>query len=95
LNKFYIKHFNDYHDIESETYKCEELGCYPAKNFDGGYNRYFGLFWKGRKPSLKKVVASMLRKVDFSENEHYFTGDDISITKADLISELKENWKLK
>lgn len=94
-----IRHFDDYHDIiyrdkrydTGEKYNTLELGCYPVKDY--GYNRYFGLFYKGRKPSLKRVYASMLRKVEFGENYNHYPDGDVVMTKEDLLYELKQVWK--
>lgn len=92
-NKWYIKHFDDYHSIRSKSYKYQELGCFPTKE-DFGYNRYFGLFFKGKRPTLKKILKSLSRKVQFDNDEyqsiHYRTGKDIGITKDDFIYEISE-----
>lgn len=89
-NRFYIKHYRDYHEIEApEGYQAIELGCFP--NDDAGCCRYFGLYYKGRKPSLARVLNSLLKKVDLGEFFHYRTDNDIGITKKDLIEEVKSN----
>lgn len=92
-SSFSIRHFNDYHEIYSNTLNTIELGCFPVEEY--GYCRYFGLFYKGRKPSLKKVMASIKKKVDFGEVAHYRTGHDIGITLSDLEYEVKEALKSK
>ncbi len=90
---FYIKHFDDYHEIESETHNCMELGCYPTK--DGyGYNRYFGLFWRGKRPGIKSILQSILKKVEFGESIHYRTGEDVGFSKDQIISEVREAYRL-
>lgn len=87
---FFIKHFDDYHEIRSKTHKYIELGCFPPKKDNPGYCRYFGLFWKGRKPSIAKVIASLKKKIDLSgENRHYFSNVDISINLKDLTEEVQ------
>ena len=95
-NKFYIRHFDDYHDITSKTYKYMELGCFPTKE-DYGYNRYFGLFYNGRKPSLSKVLKSLKRKVELDtcnhKEIHYRTGEEIGITEQELEKEVKDALK--
>lgn len=91
MTKFFIKNFADYHKIRSSTHKYIELGCFPSKE-GWGYNRYFGLFFKGRKPALNKVLKSLKRKVDFdTEIKHYRTGLDIGITEQELENEVKES----
>jgi len=95
-SNFYIKHFDDYHSITSKTYNYQELGCFPTK--DGyGYCRYFGLFFKGRRPSFDKIMQSLLKKVSLdteSEKEtHYRTGEEIGLTLEDLEYEVKESLK--
>ncbi len=96
-NNFKIKHFDDYHEIFSKTYKYLELGCFPAIE-DYGYNRYFGLFFKGRKPSLDKVMRSLIKKVSLNtetkKNVHYRTLEEIGITLKELKQEVKEALKI-
>lgn len=85
---FKIKHFDDYHEIRSETCKSIELGCFPVEDY--GYCRYFGLFYKGTKPSLDQVMASLKKKVSFGEFYHYRGGEhDIGITLKDLEKEVR------
>lgn len=89
-NTFHIKHFDDYHEIRSKTFKSIELGCFPTK--DGfGYNRYFGLFFKGRKPSLQKVLSSLQKKIPLNTvSIHYRTKEEIpEVTLEDLEYEVK------
>lgn len=61
---FKILTFHDYHCIINEDFmpgwKHHELGCFPEKNHYPW--QYYGLFWKGRKPSRKKILASIKRK---------------------------------
>jgi len=61
---FQIRTFDDYHEIQSETWKTIELGCFPQKGYD--YGRYFGLFYKGQKPYVSCVMERLKRKVDFN-----------------------------
>lgn len=89
MSKWYIKHFRDYHEIQSETFKTIELGCFPTPHH--GYTRYFGLFYKGRKPSVKNVYNRMLKKVAFGVRQHHRTGQEIGIFKEDLLEEVKES----
>lgn len=50
---WYIKHFDDYHDIVNEQYRMNvkgiEIGCFPVARH--GYCRYFGLFYENKKPN--------------------------------------------
>lgn len=75
---FMIKHFDDYHEIRSNTHKTIELGCFPTKDY--GYFRYFGLFYKSAKPTYEQVLQSIKSKVKFGEFVHYRgDGEDIGI----------------
>jgi len=93
-----IQSFPDYHDIlDRRTDKdgndkpghAIELGCFPARH--AGCNVYFGLFYTGRRPSIKKIMNSLKRKVDLEESSHYFTGEDTTITLEVLEYEVKES----
>lgn len=93
--KWYIHHFADYHEIEdTEDYKAIELGCFPPKNdrsFRGGCYRYFGLYYKGRKPAFAKVFDAILSKINldgfgFTLEEH--------LTKEEAKEEVRESVKL-
>lgn len=89
---FTIKHFNDYHEIRSNTYKTIELGCFPVEEY--GYCRYFGLFYKEAKPSLDRVMKRLQKKVSLGEFYHIRGGeDDIGITLNDLKLEVKRALK--
>lgn len=94
MANFFIKHFDDYHSITSKTMNYQELGCFPTKD-DYGYNRYFGLFFTGQRPSFKRIMNSLKRKISLdTENHkeiHYRTGREIGITEKDLIREIKES----
>lgn len=94
-NKFFIKHFDDYHEISSKTHKYLELGCFFVDEY--GYCRYFGLFYKGKRPSLSKIMNSLKRKVCIKDKEtntcHYYTGEDVGLTFEDLLYEVKESLK--
>ena len=97
-SSFMIKHFDDYHEIRSKTHKYIELGCFPSKDEAYGYNRYFGLFFKGKQPSIKRVVSSILKKVQCDtetfHSTHYRTGLRIGISKEELIQEVKDSMSL-
>jgi hypothetical protein len=89
---FYIKHFNDYHQIQDDEYKSIELGCFPPKNGDYGYFRYFGLFYKGRKPSFKTVFSLMKERVYLGSFYHYRgNNEDIGINENDLKTQLQKS----
>lgn len=85
-NNWYIRSFDDYHDIESETFNTFELGCFPEPNF--GYCRYFGLFYKGKRPPRKQVIGRLLKRVFVGKINNERTGTDISVTKEEVISEV-------
>lgn len=89
-NRFYIKSFDDYHEIESKTYNTIEFGCFPDKNHLS-YNRYFGLFYKGKIPNFSKIINNLKNKIEFDkEIIHYYTGENIGITLKQLEQEIKE-----
>jgi len=96
--KWKIQDFDDYHSIlDRRTDKngndkpghAIELGCFPHPEY--GYNRYFGLFYAGRRPSLKKIMNSLKKKVDLEYSEHYRTGEETTITEKELEHEVKES----
>lgn len=61
-NKFYIKAFDDYHEIEKRgKFKALELGCFYEDKFN--YSRYFGLFYTGRLPAFKRIFNSLSKKM--------------------------------
>ncbi len=97
-NTFYIRHFDDYHEIVSKTHKYLELGCFFIEEY--GYCRYFGLFFKGKKPSLSRVMNSLKKKVTIKNEKensycsHYFSGKDVGHTYEELIHEVKESLKI-
>ena len=43
-NTFHIKHFDDYHEIRSKTFKSIELGCFPTKDGFGLMQSDVGIF---------------------------------------------------
>lgn len=90
---FKIQHFEDYHEIRdyAKNYKSMELGCFPVE--DHGYCRYFGLFYKGKLPSLERIIKSIKKKINFSPINHYATGEDISINLPTVIEEIKQSLK--
>ena len=62
--KFVIKSFDDYHEIDfaQKGWKSCELGCFrPKSGYD--YNRYFAVFWKGRKPTKDQINNSLKEKI--------------------------------
>lgn len=70
--KFSIRHFDDYHEIvPAKGGKAIELGCFPP---DRGYYycRYFGLFYKGRKPTVKQVLDRLYPKIHLGD---FFVGN--------------------
>jgi hypothetical protein len=89
--EFKILDFDDYHSIHSEHYKTIELGCFPPKN--GGYFRYYGVFYKGRKPSIEKVMKVLDRKLKYGSFIHDRSNEEIGVTREDVLSEVKINLK--
>jgi hypothetical protein len=91
--KFMVKHFDDYHDIlhYDGEYNAIELGCFPVREY--GYCRYFGLFYKGRKPLIRKVLDSVLRKVTLRKLGHYRSGEDISYSRNEVLTEILRSMK--
>jgi hypothetical protein len=87
---FYIKHFDDYHEIRDNEYKSVELGCFPPKRGNYGYFRYFGLFYKGKRPSFETVFPEIKKLVYTGSFIHYRTSEDITVTEKDLKRELKK-----
>ena len=87
---WYIKCFDDYHEIihHKGRYKAIELGCWMPEN-GCSYNLYYGLFYKGRKPTFQKVFNKLLKMVLLNDGDPpfmYLPG----ITKEELACELKE-----
>ncbi|RDJ35016.1 MAG: hypothetical protein DWQ19_09280 [Crenarchaeota archaeon] len=89
---FRVKHFGDYHEIASETCKTIELGCFPTKGH--GHSRYFGLFYTGRLPSIKRILNSVRRKVALGSFYHDYTGEDIGCSWEDVEFEVKTSIQL-
>lgn len=89
-----IKSFDDYHDIiPPKGYKSIELGCFPPKNH--WCFKYFGLFYKTRKPSVNKVFEELKKKVHFGEFYHGRTNEEIGITEQELFEEVSKALKNK
>lgn len=84
-----VKHFEDYHEIESDTHNVIELGCFPVADYC--HCRYFGLFYKGRRPSLPLVVKDVLSKIKLGE--FYIHGEDFGYDEDTLIKEIKDAMK--
>lgn len=94
-NTFKIKSFDDYHEIYpySQGEKSEkgiELGCFPPKT--GGYFRYFAVIYKGRKPSVEKVLIHLKKLTHPGKFVHYRTSEDIGVSWKEIESEVKENY---
>ena len=89
-NTFYIKSFDDYHDIfdHDPNSKRIELGCYPERKYD--YNRYFGLFYKGKKPKTGPVIERMKRRVYFYDSKFDRLYNIDSFDLNDLIAGIYE-----
>lgn len=90
---WYVEHFDDYHEIESKTHKTLELGCFPVEDYS--YRRYFGLFYKGRRPAFDKVFKSVLKKAFTDYKVHGYSGKDITCSPEELEQEVKEHMGLK
>lgn len=85
--RFLVRHFNDYSEIWSNTYKTVELGYFPVSEY--GCCRYFGLFYKGKKPSLLEVMKRINKKVVVGDFIHYRTKENIGISPVELREEVK------
>lgn len=60
-----IQAFIDYHEIEDARQYREsaiELGCFPPKH--GGAFKYYGLFYKGGRPSVNTVYEKLKNMID-------------------------------
>ena len=87
-SKWHIDYFDDYHEIFARNgYNSIELGCFPPKGSSCCY--YFGLFYKGRKPSIKQVIQELLPLIDFGSVSHFRTGSDISVTEQCVTERVK------
>jgi len=71
---WFIKVCDDYHEIRGDDifndegdFSAIELGCYPHKHCS--CDMYFGLFFRGRKPSLDKIIKCMLNYVPIGQVE--------------------------
>ncbi len=90
MSDFYIESHDDYHDIIPENgWKAVELGCWLT---NVGYCEYFGLYYKGRKPSLEKVFSKVSKKVIFGNNQ--VNGVDVSLTPESLKEEISLSLKI-
>ena len=65
----FVMDFGDYHDIDyyledhlSQGFRCKEI-AFGQKN-ESGYARYWGLFYKGRKPAKNKIIEMLEEKED-------------------------------
>ena len=84
MSKFVIKSYDDYHEIEDEG--GLELGCFTAIGFN--YRRYFGLFYKGKKPTIDKVMKVLALYVDY--------GCVLSHTRRDISNSREEvEWEVR
>ena len=61
MYRWSIRHFGDYHEIESPTQKTLELGCFAAKGHSPW--RYFAVFYRGNLPPADEILANLKRKV--------------------------------
>lgn len=60
-----VQAFVDYHEIEDARQYREsaiELGAFPPK--DGGNFLYYGLFYKGKCPSVNTVYKKLKNMID-------------------------------
>ena len=85
MSNWKIKTFDDYHEIYSQNLKTIELGCWPEKGCS--YYRYFGLFYSGRKPALKQLWPSIIKRIDFQNDFN----DGETVNKDMVLGELKES----
>ena len=90
MSNFYIEAHDDYHDIiPKKGWKAIELGCWLT---DVGYCKYFGLYYKGRKPSVGQIFPEVSKSVVFGENQ--VNGIDVSLTPEFLKEEISLNLKI-
>lgn len=89
--KWYLQSFGDYHEIPltDSNYKSIEIGCFPVRNY--GYCRYFGLFYKGRRPKLQEVYNRLIPKISVGDFYHYRTNENIGYSPGDIRKELRNN----
>jgi hypothetical protein len=84
-----IQAVNDYHDIKDEKpYRAIELGCFPTTS---GYAKYFALYYKGRRPPMARILASLRKKVIVGKFIHARTGAEIGWTWDEIVYEVKSN----
>lgn len=90
-SNWYIKYFDDYHDIKplKPKQKSLELGCFPVK--DCGYCMYFGLFWTGKRPKMIELLPILKKQVTLGEFLHFRTGEDIGIKEDELINQISKH----
>ena len=92
--QFRISEYDDYHEIQSPNgWKAIELGCFPSKKCS--YNRYFALYYKGRRPLFEKIMKSLLSKIPLEDKFHFRTGEKLNVTREDVKHEVKEMLKPK
>lgn len=91
--KFSIRHFADYHEIvPTKGGKAIVLGLLPAHyGKDEYHGRYFGLFYKGRKPTVKQVLDRLCPKIQFGD---FFIDDyNVGVSPVDLRDRVKDSLK--
>jgi hypothetical protein len=92
--KWYVRSFDDYHEIYSDDTKVKalELGCFPPKN--GSYFLYYGLFYEGKRPSLSQVWKELKSKLYFGTFLKRLNTDDeledVGMTEEEILHELRE-----
>ena len=95
---FKIKHFDDYHEIPMHFHNQRkfnhylELGCFPCKRINYGYFRYFGLFYNGRRPSLKTLMKKIDNVVYYGYPRHWHEEDSYT-SKSEVEKEIKRSLK--
>lgn len=93
---WFIGQFDDYHEIREDAFlgshgkkfKAVELGCFPVEDYS--YNRYFGLFYTGRRPSFDEILKAVKKKVVLSDKEV----ETRDITLESLKYEIKQSLKV-
>lgn len=84
---FVILKFDDYHEISNAVRPGEkwlELGAFAPAN-SGGL-MYYGLFYKGHKPAVKKVADALFPMVNLQATD----GDMPPNNYAEMLEDIKQ-----
>lgn len=85
-----IQAFVDYHEIDDARQHREsaiELGAFPPKR--GGAFKYYGLFYKGKRPSVDTVYKVLEQFIDTDfEMDYPYTLVNEETVKEELVEAL-------